>query len=1241
MAAMSDIPEGLSRSKSVGEMKQKETSSLNEAVRYLALVADRLGKNDPSTSKQLAGIGKEFKEAQKRYEQDQKALNVMVQSMQRAGATESEILAFVKKNAGVTMKSTQEIQDAISDTKRKISDIVEKSGAVSGEDRLIMRQQLAMMEKSVQFQKNYADVQSELTADMNQSLEDLYAESTAKKRQDGFRDRLEEARRLEDKKFQKSRDTADEKLEERRAKEDKKADNKGSLFTAMLGPLRLFTDPILKVLTKDGESTEEFIKSHLAKTLEKKRETEDKDIDERRDKEDEERQFVKDLENKRNELYLSTQAKLDELAGGEAALLPVFEQKLLEQEEQQTGFQKYINEVLPDKLGSAFKVALGPLREIADPLRAVLEIPHSEVENILTPPPGGVVHREIPPPEIQNVMAPASADFLRREIPSPEVENILAPPPVTSFLGEDQEAFITDLINAEYNPLLEKTAPNQNTLLTKGGIFGASAVYLGNFLSDQLNEMTEGQDKKKEEGGLFGKAKDFLGKNGMALMKLAAPLAVMAAGGVMIKKGLDMQKQDSDDARKYFEEGNTARGLETAWLGDRARLIEENANAELGRTTGKTALLAGGAAAVGIGATGAAAAGGALAGGAGLAGAGTAGLAAMGAALPPALIAAAVAVGVTVIAKGTQEAFELGWDKSQANIQKELNATIFDDNASLWDKVKASTESTWKGFTGSLAGGIREAGNMLDAETMIQNERQIKFLQEQVDAGNEGYTRLLDLMQDEQFKAMSKNEQKMLMQSEGLYDDYEEMQQETQKSFGEHLLTAGRTVGGFFTGLVDTATEGTRGKETAKWEAETLKGMESMSGKDVSRLKQSQEYQDAMANGGDAKSAIEAAYLKEQKDLAIARGELTKDGMAVQKGGGVQGALAGAAAGTVFGGGPIGTLAGGIAGGIAGDKYSKYFRLGDTGLAYKGRKTGTGELDAEYRQTFEYSKRKAELMNEGKTAEEADLAVIAEQNQLYQDALTLRLKQSDDYKKTFDMVLAETKDIKKAEEAGLKAARENKKNTMTTTQLMKAKFTEVRDSVKNFAVNVDGWFKDKFSAAGEGMAQLGKTIADGAASVWNSIIEWANGVWKGIGEKFTKVLDGIKDFGKGALDVGKGALDWLGDKALGAWDWLSGVGKQPAASINDGIVLKNGKVIEISPEDNVYATKNEPKVVRDQEAQAAMPSIQKMPAEFTDKNIVAMLQAILDRLNKMNIQPQVVTSGGDINFDGLKMAGNL
>jgi hypothetical protein len=659
--------------------------------------------------------------------------------MKRSGASEAEMLAFIKKNASIYMQSTMDVQKSIQDAHRDFTRLYENSTSLSAKDRIDIRKQLALMEKSVQFQENYDDAQQEIMDSLDKGIDDLVAETKAKKRQDELRDRIEEDRRLEDKKFQKARDDADKKLEKRRAREDKDESNKGSLLTAMLGPLRLFTDPILKVFTKDSENTEEAIKSFLAKRIEKKREKEDEEIEEKRGKEDKERDYIKDFESKRNELYLSTQEQLDELAGGEAALLPIFEQKLLEQDEKQTEFQKYIRDVLPNKLGAAFKVALGPLREITDPLNSVLgvspsgvanalsppleeelrrEIPPPGVEEVLAPasaeelrrevPPPGVeevlapasaeeLRREVPPPGVEEVLAPASAEELRREIPPPGVEEVFAPVPITAHTDEDKETkkqFITDLVDAEYNPLLEKIAPNQNSLLAKGGILGASAVYLGKLLGDQLDDMTEGQDKKRGEGGLLNNVKDFLGKNGLALMKLAAPLAVMAVGGIMVKKGLEMQQRDTEDAKKYFEEGNTARGIETAWLGDRARLTEENAASELGRTTGKTALLAGGAATIGVGATGAIAAGGALAGGAGLAGAGTAGMAAMGAAFPPALIAAAVAVGVTVIAKGTQEAFELGWDKNQANIQKELSSTIFSEDASLWEKIKASAEST-------------------------------------------------------------------------------------------------------------------------------------------------------------------------------------------------------------------------------------------------------------------------------------------------------------------------------------------------------------------------------------------------------------------------------------------------------------------------------------------------------------------------------------------------------------------
>jgi hypothetical protein len=74
------------------------------------------------------------------------------------------------------------------------------------------------------------------------------------------------------------------------------------------------------------------------------------------------------------------------------------------------------------------------------------------------------------------------------------------------------------------------------------------------------------------------------------------------------------------------------------------------------------------------------------------------------------------------------------------------------------------------------------------------------------------------------------------------------------------------------------------------------------------------------------------------------------------------------------------------------------------------------------------------------------------------------------------------------------------------------------------------------------------------------------------------------------------------------------------AKINDGIVTKDGRVIEVSPEDNIYATKNEFRSARDQEAQAAMPDVPKTPFEFTDASIIAAIQVLTEVLrNKESI----------------------
>jgi hypothetical protein len=457
------------------------------------------------------------------------------------------------------------------------------------------------------------------------------------------------------------------------------------------------------------------------------------------------------------------------------------------------------------------------------------------------------------------------------------------------------------------------------------------------------------------------------------------------------------------------------------------------------------------------------------------------------------------------------------------------------------------------------------------------------------------------------------------MQAEGLYDEFKESQEATRKSLGEHLLTAGRTVTGFFSGLVDTTMEGMRGRETAVWETAALKGMENMTGEDVDRLKQSKDYQDAIANGKDHKGAMQAAYLAQEREKAVARGDLREDGMAIQEGNWLSGMAAGSIAG-----GPAGALAGALGGAF----FGKYLGFGDTGTAYKERQS-----DEEYRQTFEYSKKKTELMNQGMTAEEADLAAIEEQNNLYEQAMTLRLKQSKDYKKEFDKQLKEGKSIKEAEESALRAAKENKRNTMTTTELVKDKLREMGETLSGWARNIGGFFKEKFSAAGEGLADLGNIIKEGAQGVWNAVSEWFSGIWQGIGDK-------VKE-GLGAISEG---WDWVKGKAREGVDWFTGLfsgGDAPVespAKINDGIVTKDGRVIEVSPDDNIYATKNDFKNSRDQETQAAMPDVPRTISEFTDTRIIAAIQVLTEVLKSKEMSTTITSPGESINFDQFRMA---
>jgi len=867
-----------------------------------------------------------------------------------------------------------------------------------------------------------------------------------------------------------------------------------------------------------------------------------------------------------------------------------------------------------DLFGSFASSLLGPLRVIADPLTKVAtgkttrEIAGDIFEKWTSKEDkedeDKAAERDL---ELETALSSAqpplisSVDQIANLIESDSPEGLLSPEDMRTTSTE--ELPVSASVNNE--GILERTTPVENDLLRKGGIVGAAAVFLGKEIR-KLGEGIEDIDVDGDDEGFLdkisgGKFSKTLAKLAPTLASAAGVAAVAAVPIAMLVGGAKLQERDTEDAKKYAEKGEYGRAVETAWLGDRERLTEENANAELGRATGKTALLAGGAAGVTALAAGGAAAGmsagaAAAAGGAGLLGTGLAAAGATaGAVFPPVLIAAAIAAAATVVAKGVQEAYELGWDKNQAEIQKNLYDVIYSEDSSVWEKVKASVSSDWKEFTGTIAGGIRGVTEELEGDAAIEWQRGIEYLEKTAAEGNAENARLLTMIQSEEFKSLSKKDQEMMLKSEGLFDEYETMLDEAQNSFGESMLNGLRATGDFFIGAVNTKMEAYNGRKGAAIDAKLLKEMDKITGEDVERLKNSTAYAEALSQGKNKKQAMEAAYLEEKHKENAALGIQKENGVAVG--------------------------------------YNDY------AVTYFQKK----KSDEDYRQTHEYAQEKAKLMQKGYSSEEADLKAIEEYNEMYEQALTWRLKQTKDYRDHYKKCLKEGKSMAQAEREALQVARENKYNTMTYTEIVKEKFSEMGKAIKETFTKVGDKIKDVFGDVKEKIAdgfnafkesEFGQAISDFVTGIWTKVTEWFGKIGDWFSSKWDSVVGGLTDAKDWVVDKATAAGSWISDTASSAWSGITDF-----LSIDDGIVTKDGKVIQLSPDDNVYATKNMPTVVGDADAQRAMPSIPAPQPEFTDKNIIAAIQVLTEVLKGKNMSPEInIPDNSTVAFDQFRSA---
>ena len=1052
------MPDGLTFKSE--QQKQDLTYGASEkALTQFLSIAKQLGTHNTDLQEEITDLIKQQQKLYKRFDEEQAQRSMDAKLLKQKGASDEEIIAYLSKRQDTYEKDTKALFDSFGNLHRTLEGWIEEDETLSGQDRVLLRKQLEV------FQKSY-DLDEQLRQENEKD----------KKKRNAVLDHIAES----------VKGTWKEALEN--GKEERK-DAFGSMAASLLGPLRVIADPISKFAT--GKTTKELAQDVFDKWTTK----EDKD---------------EDLKDRQRDEELESA-----LSSAQQPLISSVDQ---------------ISELLTETATQT--LALPGVTESRDE-----EFSYENENPVVANPQISPESRNLFSYENENPVVAKdsfSTDFFR------------------SLQGSENESLSED------EGILADTNPVETDLLRKGGVIGAAAVFLGKEIH-KLGEGIDDIDIDDDDGFLDNLMKGKFKKTLTKFAVAAVPVAMLAGGAIL-------QKRDTEDAKKYAEKGEYSRAIETAWLGDRERLTEENANSELGRATGKTALLAGGAAGVT-----ALAAGGATA----------------GAVFPPALIAAAIAAGVTVIAKGTQEAFELGWDKNQAEIQKNLYDTIYSEDSSVWEKIKASVESGWKKFTGTLAGGIRGASEELEGDAAIEWQRGIEYLEKTAAEGNKENARLLTMLQSEEFKALSDKDQEMILKSEGLFDEYQTMLDEAQNSFGESLLNGLRATGAFFKGAINTKMEAFNGKRGAAIDAKLLKDMDKITGEDVERLKNSTAYAEALSQGKNKKQAMEAAYLDEKHKENAALGIQKENGVAVG--------------------------------------------FNDYAITYFQKK----KTDEDYRQTHEYSQEKAKLMQQGYTSEEADLKAIQEYNEMYEQALTYRLKQTKDYRDHYKKCLKEGKSMAQAEKEALQVARENTRNTMTVTELIKDKISSIGTSIKETFTKIGDKVSEGFNAFKE--SDFVKTITDFTSGIWNSVTEWFGKIGNWFSEKWDSVtgaLSGAWDSVKSGVSA---AGDWIGDKATSIWNWVTG--SSPDEQVNDGIVTKDGKVIQLSPDDNVYATKNMPTVVGDADAQRAMPSVPTPQAEFTDKGIIAAIQVLTEVLKSKNMSPEInIPDNSVVGFDQYRSA---
>jgi hypothetical protein len=604
-----------------------------------------------------------------------------------------------------------------------------------------------------------------------------------------------------------------------------------------------------------------------------------------------------------------------------------------------------------------------------------------------------------------------------------------------------------------------------------------------------------------------------------------------------------------------------------------------------------------------------------------------------------------------------QEAYQLEWDKEAKGIQSEYASIAADDSQPIFKRAGAEIGSVWKEFTGTMAGGLRGVTETMADQTQQLNSQQQENLETMARNNNKEAQHILELQQDETFKAMSKKDQKKALKQMGLSETMK-MARDDGGAVGwlqrraENVSAAGKNMWQVMKdgdqGRLEGKVKGQIGSDFSKnWQSIMLD-------KDkVSSLHENEEYQKAIDDGKDEKEALKAAYVKQEFDKKAANGEVTKKNLfletqrrkeekAAKRREAVMGGMrtVGKAVGDVgelTGKGLLkaGRFVGGKVAGAAGyawDKAKGAARGAVDGVVNSGVGKGVQAVGSKLKQGYDavtgwydetaVGKMGNKLRNSFKLGVSKAVEETRENLSILKDkgVGALLKKRAADFKGVFT---GAAESVQGMFAKGLNLV----KDSRFVKGLGKA-MGGVKDNVVKAAENVRGLFgralegvkkAPMLSGFGTSIKNVFETGLDRIRDGFHSAVDWATERRDEAAAAVGGARDAIVSRGRTVLDT----LDGLFNRGTPA----------VAPASRDAVISKDGTLYPISDDDNVYATTNPLSINPDSNVRdaAAVPA-SSGGGEFTDVNIVAALQQLIQAVSSQRPAPIQVSvpsaSGG-------------